>query len=229
MKAVLKVLLWLGLGGGIGYFAGYNVADNRRDKELAECCNDCQHNCDNCEAMQLYKEAQKEIQEESVKKEKAESARNEYAGGNAINYSKSHGDSWSGRSDGELAYTEEEPEMPKEEDVKIGDEDIIGNDPAPVIEIINEEEYYMADGMMQENLLFYTVDKRIWNQDTQSEVDGDEILRSLGSVDGDGVGRTYFWRDANGDIPGEKYIRNNMLGCKFKIDRIDARYDDEHD
>lgn len=221
MKAVLKVLLWLGLGGGIGYFAGYNIADNRRDKELTECCNDCQHNCDNCEAMQLYKEAQKEIQEESAKEEKAEIARNEYAGGNAIDYSKN--------PDGELVYTEEEPEMPKEEDVKIGDEDVVGNDPAPIIEIISEEEYYMADGMMQENLLFYTVDKRIWNQDTQSEVDGDEILRSLGSVDGDGVGRTYFWRDANGDIPGEKYIRNNMLGCKFKIDRIDARYDDEHD
>lgn len=220
MKAVLKVLLWLGLGGGIGYFAGYNVADNKRDKELTECCNDCQHNCENCEAHRIFEEAQKEIREEDL----AEDARKEYEGG----YSRiTVSNDKVTLEVQQKPAADEEPEMP-EEKPEIGDEDVVGTDPAPIIEFITEDEYYRADGAPQENLIFYTGDKRIWNQDTQSELEGDEILRSLGSSDGDGVGRTYFWRDAAGNIPGERFIRNNMLGYKFKIDRIDASFEEEH-
>ena len=205
MKEVLKVLLWLGLGGGIGGFIGYNIADNKRDKEMADCCTECQHNCENCEAKKIYDEAQKEIMEE----DRAEGARQEYAGVTVE------------------AATDEEPDMP-EEKPEIGDEDIVGNDPAPIIEIIDEDEYYRSDGMEQESLIFYMGDKRLWNQDSRSELKGDEILRSLGATDGNGVGMMYFFRDKDGDIPGEKFVRNNLLAYKFKIDRIDGSFEEEH-
>lgn len=210
MLKILKVLGLLGVGGGIGYLAGYKRADGIRDEELKDVCSACRSNCDNCEIKKMYDEIEQEVQNEIRTAQDAEGARREYEGAADIQ-----------------ADTDDDPEMPEEEP-RIGDEEELGNDPAPIIEFITEDEYYRGDGTPQETLIFYTVDRKIWNQDTRSQLNDSEILKCLGSSDGDGVGRTYFWRDATGNVPGERFIRNNMLGYKFRIDRIDAAFTDEH-
>ena len=204
MKTWMKILFWLGVGGGLGYFTGCTVTNNKRDKIQNEACNSCQQECGNCELMQMWKE----IDEEKKKEKAAEYVRKQYAGENAIDYSKNP----------EGAATDEEPEMIEETPV-IGDEDTIES--ASRIFYISEEEYYTnSSGVAQEELIFYRNDEVLWNKDTQSTMSEDEIARSIGK-------ETIEMLKTNTYETG-LFVKNDLIPALFRIDVYDAAYTDEH-
>ena len=92
----------------------------------------------------------------------------------------------------------------------------------PAIEFITEDEYYINDGMAQEQMIWYDLDKILFNKDTHSTLSNDEIRQAIG------YGTLDIFENENSTAI---FVRNNMLNppTKFRIDKFDAAWCDEGD
>lgn len=120
--------------------------------------------------------------------------------------------------DPEKPATDEDPDM-VEETPKIGDEETV--EQSPSIEFITEQEYYnSSDGCAQEQMIWYSLDEILWNRDTNSVVTVPDIHKSIG------YGTLDIFDKENSD--DSLFVRNNILMVKFRIDRMDSAWCDEH-
>lgn len=213
MKTWMKVLTWLGLGGGIGFFAGYQVGTERGNKRL--------------ENIQMSEWAAYEggynqaLRDEHIVKhdetwEDARRAFEEYRAQNGLL-----------QDEGETVEPDE-PEMPEEIPV-IGDEaeieDIPELHPQHMIpERITEEEYYANPwGYDQEQLMYYEGDRVLFNKDTRSAItskdDMDQVI---------GIGMIFSFYQKDGEVLDAIFVRNDTMGVIFRIDRLEDCYDPEN-
>ena len=118
----------------------------------------------------------------------------------------------------EKPVTDDDPDM-VEETPEIGDEETV--EQSPSIEFITEQEYYnSSDGCAQEQMIWYALDEILWNRDTNSIVTVPDIHKSIG------YGTLDIFDKENAD--DSLFVRNNILMVKFRIDRMDSAWCDEH-
>lgn len=206
MKAWMKILMWVGLGGGIGFFAGYQVGakDKGRTERMAyeQGKSDGFYDC---------------AQNEGEYLNAFEKVRKEYEG--------------LGDKDNDNTETvkriqeEEDPDMPEEVPV-IGDEDTIEEirelhpqDMAPVL--ITESEWNENPwNYDKETMGYYSLDDKLYNFATRSVIkDNDEVV---------GIGNLYGFYGTQ-ENPGGKdiiFVRNDCLGTLFKIGFFDSALND---
>lgn len=155
MKPWMKIIMWLGLGFGIGFFAGEQVGEHRAEKEKPE---------------------QPEVSAE-LYVGPARDAMEEYRGGDT------DGDEvLTGYVPG-FEPADDDPDMPTEEDIQI-DPEIPQLHPQHLVpEIIGEEEYNANIWNYDlENLLFYEMDEVLYNETTQTIIENPEDVIGHGTL-----------------------------------------------
>ena len=174
MKTWMKILMWFGLGGGIGFFAGYQVGARVQKTE--------------------DEESQESDMNITAFKPVAQDALEVYRGGDT------DGDKflinpWIGTA------TDEDDEMPEEEP-RIGDEEDIEDIPQLhpqdlVPSIITEQEYYQNEwNYDQESLVYYGRDNVLFDIDTQSVISDPTQVIGLATLMGlNAVHETLFVRN----------------------------------
>lgn len=200
MKNWMKILMWLGLGGGIGFFAGYQLGAKVGEKRVAQ-ASDVSY-----------------VQGYSKGYSKAISNRTDYD--EALgNY----------RGDADDGEPEDDVEMPEEEPV-IGDEEVIEVDEIPELhpthmipQLITEDGYYENPWRYdQEDLLFFETDQVLFNKTTRKAIrDRNEMDETIGI----GMVLNFYMKD--GEVLDAIFVRNDTAGMLYRIDRIDGSYDDD--
>ena len=202
MKTWMKVLMWLGLGGGIGFFAGYQMGA----RKAGEAYNDGYS-------------AGVEDREKTAEWDREEAA-------NAMSNYRGDGDF---DGDSVQGAPVEDAEMPEEAPV-IGDEKDIEEIPYPhpqyfVPEQISEDEYYTNPwGYDQEQLYFYELDEVLYNKETRKAIKDKDTMDQV-----IGIGMTFNFYKSDGEVLDAIFVRNDTTGVVYRIDRIDAAYTDEID
>ena len=203
MKTWMKVLMWVGLGGALGFFTGLTVGRNTKipdEEDESEEARNWNSYSDG------YWDGYEAREEEGAKAKKAIS---EY-----------EGNSQSYEVVVEEPATDEVPEMPMDEPVIDDlDEDIPEAHPQDFVpKIISENEYYENPWQDdQQRLIFYEMDEVLFNPEDKakwtSRTAQDRLL---------GVGTLFGFQKDEDTI----YVRNETLGVIFRVDRVDAAYDD---
>ena len=200
LKPWMKIAMWLGLGGGVGFFAGYQLGQRNKGKAermayesgksdgFYECA------CDSGEYLEAFEKVRKEYE---------------------------------GLTENEPQP--EDPEMPKEPPV-IGDEEDIEEPPIPQLHPqhmipvqITEEEYFDNPWSYdKEELIFYEMDEVLYNITTrQAYTAKDDIDQAIG------IGMTFQFYLKDGEVLDAIFVKNDTMGVIFRIDRLDASYEDE--
>ncbi|MBP5462282.1 MAG: hypothetical protein J6Y20_09175 [Lachnospiraceae bacterium] len=219
MKAWMKVLVWLGLGGGIGFFAGYQIGGRAARKDaFEEGYSSGKHDLfmetihEACDGMAGLVEASAN----------ATKALEQYRGETGLSdiQPETEGDEtlWS--------FTpSEEPEMPEEPPV-IGDEaeieDIPELHPQHMTQRQVTEEYFYnnPNNFDQEDLLYYEGDGTLYNKDTRKAIDKkDEIDEVLG------IGMLTNFHMKGADLE-TIFVENPTMGMLFRIDRVEDAFGD---
>lgn len=204
MKPWMKVLMWFGLGAGIGFFAGMQYGQNKQEREMPE------------EEPERVPEAYTE-------------AIRDYGGdtdGDScwINIDCNNNDTFTTLDEIlRKPATDEEPEMPKVEELAIDQDDVPQLHPQhEVPEIIGEEEFNRNIWHYDiENLLFYEMDEVLYNETTQSIVEYPDAVIGHGTL-------FEFGGDPNNPVY-TIYVKNDTYGTIFRIESIDAAFCDSVD
>lgn len=220
MKPVLRALVWLGLGGGIGFFAGWQLGYNKDKSEIkAEygrmLTEDQQRIIDACD---------KKIQNEARKSEEKISAlRTQYiAAVDAIRSYKGYD------TDGDSATViapEEEPEMPMDEpempeNVLDEEEEIPQLHPEDILPYRITKDEYLENKKNYDlvDLDYYTEDKVIFDPRAEEKWTHPEQLLGIGwnlhFISGHGHPRVT-----------EIYIQNDTMETLYRITRIDDSFE----
>lgn len=219
MKAWMKVLMWLGLGGGIGFFAGYQIGGHTARKDaFEEGYSSGKHDLfvetihEACDGMAGIAEASAN----------AAKAIEQYRGEIGLH------DIQPETEDDETLWSftpSEEPEMPEEPPV-IGDEaeieDIPELHPQHMTQRQVTEEYFYSNpnNFDQEDLLYYEGDDTLYNKDTRKAIDKkDEIDEVLG------IGMLTNFHMKGADL-GTIFVENPTMGMLFRIDRVEDAFGD---
>lgn len=211
MKTWMKILMWVGLGGGIGFFAGLQVGSKRSavmETEHWEAVYNNGRTDGYAKAVEDNKNAWKEVTQQI-----AESAIKDYGGdfdGDHVNVT----------AEEDPPMVEEPPVIGDEEDI----EDVPQLHPQHMIPVqITEDEYYANQwGYDQESLIFYEMDEVLFNKDTRKAMTTkDEIDQVIG------IGMTFNFYLKDGETLDVIFVKNDTMGVIFRIDRIDAAYQDE--
>lgn len=233
MKAWMKVLMWLGLGGGIGFFAGYQIGGHAARKgAFEEGYSAGKHDLftetihEACNGMAGLAEAS----------DNAAKALDQYRGEIGLPNSEEASDSGWGpwhdiqpkTEDDETLWSftpSEEPEMPEEPPV-IGDEaeieDIPELHPQHMTQRQVTEEYFYnnPNNFDQEDLLYYEGDGTLYNKDTRKAIDKkDEIDEVLG------IGMLTNFHMKGADLE-TIFVENPTMGMLFRIDRVEDAFGD---
>ena len=204
MKTWMKILMWLGLGGGIGFFAGYKAGSAEKGKAeraayemgRSDGFYDCATGGD--------------------VRDEVEQALKEYSGIDGD----TDGDHVTGLVDDYVAAVGAAQRL--EDDAET--EDIPELHQQHLIpEQISEEEYYENKwGYDQEELVYYEDDKVLYDTATRKALktqdDIDQVI---------GIGMLYCFRLKDGEELDAIFVRNDTMGVIFRIDRVEASYEDE--
>lgn len=227
MKLWMKALVWLGLGGGIGFFAGYRVGQVRSEAELAEIrnhlnaidiANDELHDAAEeslKRQMDILKEKhQRELADLRVQYEEALAAQRRYFGEKDDEVICDGQTEMDLDEDPDENVMEEAPEMP--DDVLDDIEPFHPQDILPYA--ITMSEYKQNEsGYDQIELDYYTDDGVIFDPRREEKWTRPEQLLGIGW-------KTRFI--SNGDKPvREIYIKNDTMECLYKITRIDDSFE----
>ena len=226
MKAWMKVLVWLGLGGGIGFFAGYQIGLERGNRRVDE--------------IQMNEWAAYEggynqaLRDNGVIKtsetwEDARTALEKYRGETGSPPDEEAAvDIQPETEDDETLWSftpSEDPEMPEEPPV-IGDEaeieDIPELHPQHMTQRQVTEEYFYnnPNNFDQEDLLYYEGDGTLYNKDTRKAIDKkDEIDEVLG------IGMLTNFHMKGADLE-TIFVENPTMGMLFRIDRVEDAFGD---
>ena len=163
MKEWVKALLWLGLGGGLGFFIGQQVGF----KQGYERCED-----------QVSINEKPEPINDGSNYNKVAQAMKEYRGdydGDEVMFVPA------------VQVEDEIPDMPTEKDIEI-DPDIPQLHPTQLEpEVIGEEEYNANIWNYElENLIFYELDEVLYNETTQSIIENPNNVVGIGTLFGFG-------------------------------------------
>lgn len=220
MKPVLRALVWLGLGGGIGFFAGWQFGEKRKTKETADAVEDAR-----LETKELYLKLMKE-DAEAYEKEKSEMRAQYEAAVDAVRSYKGYD------TDGDSATVivpEEEPEMPMDEP-EMPDDVLMNEDEDDEEEIpqlhpqdilphaISKSEFLQNEGNYDVvDLDYYTDDDVIFDPKAEEKWTHPEQLL--------GIGWKTLFISAKGlrDVV-EVYIQNDTMETLYKITRIDDSF-----
>ena len=204
MKPWMKIMMWIGLGGGIGFFAGYQIGTKGKREAYDEGREDgySEYKDEHNRYIWDFDRAAKEVLAEYAGKD---------TDGDAV----------------DICQDDEDAEMPEEEP-EIGDEAEIEEIPElhaqhMIPERISEEEYYENPwNYEQESLTYFEEDKVLYNNDTRAAIhdsDGqDQVI---------GIGMLLNFRQKDGEVLDAIFVRNDTMGVIFRIDRVEAAYDDE--
>ena len=199
MKPWMKILMWLGLGGGIGFFAGYQFGV-RTEKSRSE----------EREQHAYYAWRVDEVTDQAM------DALDNYRGGDF------DGDHVCVIPDDDPPMVEEPPVIGDEEEI----EEIPELHPQHMIpEQINEEDYYNNPwGYDQESLVYYEMDEVLYDKDTRNALktkdEQDQVV---------GIGMLFNFYLKDGEALDAIFVKNDTMGVIFRIDRLDAAYTDEID
>ena len=197
MKTWMKVLMWLGLGGGVGFFAGYQVGAGKTQKAYEDGIADG------------YSDGLKAYRPIAV-----QNTIKEYRGGDF------DGDSVQVTTEEEVEMPEETPVIGDEEEI----EEIPELHPQHLIpEQISEEEYYSNPwGFDQESLYFYELDEVLYNRETKKAIKDKDAMDQV-----IGIGMTFNFYKKDGEVLDAIFVKNSTMGVIFRIDRLEASYMDE--
>lgn len=211
MKPWMKAVFWACLGGGIGFFAGWQVGNDRGNKRLESIqvnewsayeagYNKALHDHDIVKHGETWEDIRKKMIEE-----------------------------YGGDTDGDELFVqpEEEPEMP-EDPPEIGDEEDIEEVPElhpqhMIPQLITEDAYYTNPwNYDQEHLNYYETDEVLYNRETRKVIKNkDEMDQIIG------IGMIFNFYLKDGEALDAIFVRNDTMGVIFRIDRFDASYQDE--
>lgn len=210
MKPWMKILMWFGLGAGIGFFAGEQVGEGIAKKRLKSTTEKISNELDNMNsAIQNATDALK-------------------------NYHETIGYYRTGHvSDEEAAEVEEDPESPDvdQNDDWVNDtleidgeeqpEVIIPLHPSHVIpRIVTEEEYDRNEwGYEEERLIFYEGDEVLYNTATQKIIENPDNTVGIGTI-------PFAFRNGPDEVLDVVYVVNQLYGARFRIERVEGCYDD---
>lgn len=222
LNAWMRALVWLGLGGGIGFFAGYQLGYNKDKSEIIADCGERITEAEN-NAKKKYEddmhavieESQKTINDIREQSRKALDAQREYLGGKddeTVSIGQMEMDLGQDvDEDDSLMY--EPPEIPDEE------EEIPQLHPEDLKPFgITRAEYLLNEkGYDQVELDYYTEDTVIFDPEREEKWTHPEQLLGLG------------WKAmfiSNGDKPvREAYVQNDTMEILYKITRIDDSFE----
>ena len=217
MKAWMKVLVWLGLGGGIGFFAGYQAGKAGCEKEFDAAVQ---------EAADEFREKHRQEWNEHFERlgQQTDNLRDSFD--SLAVAAKEAADAYRGDDETLWSFTpSEDPEMPEEPPV-IGDEaeieDIPELHPQHMTQRQVTEEYFYSNpnNFDQEDLLYYEGDDTLYNKDTRKAIDKkDEIDEVLG------IGMLTNFHMKGADL-GTIFVENPTMGMLFRIDRVEDAFGD---
>lgn len=231
MKPLLRALVWVGLGGGIGFFAGWQFGEKRKEKEMAEA-----FTVSLAEAKQHYLECA-QINDE-VNKEKMKKLRSQYEDAlNAIREYKGLDVEVGIPNVETVARTvdtddvssviveEEADEMPMDEpempEDPLGDEEEIPQlHPQDLLPFSITKAEYTANenGYDLVDLDYYTEDCVIFDPREEEKWTHPEQLLGLGW-------KALFIGTVDGPVIREAYIQNDTMGTLYRITRIDDSFE----
>ena len=238
MKLWMKALVWLGLGGGIGFFAGYRVGLIRSDKgdlddlkELTERVTNAEKRNDlieqnyaadvrgverkyDSEIRRINEKHRLEMDEMRARYEAALDAQREYLGGKDDEVLSEEPIETNIEDDADDDVMEEEPEMPED----ILEDEIPQLHPEDLRPFaISASEYLQnSSDYDQVQLDYYTEDCVIFDPLREEKWTHPEQLLGLGW-------KTMF---IGGDKPvREAYVQNDTMGVLYKITRIDDSFE----
>ena len=240
LKAWMQALVWLGLGGGIGFFAGYRLGICKTDENTMKELEDIQDRldeaekrndtiADNYKAVQVYIEQKhesdilelnekhsREMDEQRKSFEKALDAQREYLGGKddeTVSVGQIEMDLGQDvdEDDGLMYEPLEMPEEEEEEIPQLHPEDLKPFGITRAEYLLNEK------GYDQIQLDYYTEDTVIFDPEREEKWTHPEQLLGLG------------WKAmfiSNSDKPvREAYVQNDTMEILYKITRIDDSFE----
>lgn len=209
MKPWMKILMWAGLGGGIGFFAGYQVGSRGRGRMITT----------------AYEEGKTDGYFEcTLQRDEYESVMNTYRGDDFEEDLDEDGMPNVSPSEDDDEEEEEDAEMPEEIPVIDELDEIPQMHPQYLVpQQISEEEYYQnANNDYQERLYFYELDEVLYNPETKEAIQNKDKMDQL-----IGIGMTFNFYKSDGEVLDAIFVKNETLGMIFRIDRIEAAYTDE--
>ena len=212
LKPWMQALVWLGLGGGVGFFAGYRLGV--RNALIATEEEDIRPDIDESEREALCAKHRQEMEELRKQYEAALDAQREYLGGKDDEVIHVTCDSQEEDIDDAVMY-EEVPGIDEEEE----EEDIPQLHPEDLRPFgITRSEYTLnPNNYDQMELDYYTEDCVIFDPEREEKWTHPEQLLGLG------------WKAmfiSGGDKPvREAYVQNDTMETLYKITRIDDSFE----
>lgn len=209
MKAWMKVLMWLGLGAGVGFFAGIQVGQRQERKaEAAKLNADILR-----KRSEMAAEAVKNVAEAC---QDAADALTAYRG----DISAAEG---TNRILGKTATDEDDiPPMPTEEDIQIPDIPVLH--PTQLVPVMISESEYEANEWEydKEKLVYYAGDDVLYNSATQSIIENPNDVLGIGTL------IAGFGGDPKHPID-VIYVKNETYGTLFRVEQVDDAFCDAVD
>lgn len=220
MKAWMKVLMWLGLGAGVGFFAGMQVGQRQERKAEA-----ARLNADilrkrsemTAKAAENVYEACEAFQRASDAVDACVYALNAYRGGDI---SAAEG---TDRIPEKTATDEDDiPPMPTEEDIQIPDIPVLH--PTQLVPVIISESEYEANEWEydKEKLVYYAGDDVLYNSATQSIIENPNDVLGIGTL------IAGFGGDPKNPVD-VIYVKNETYGTLFRVEQVDDAFCDAVD
>ena len=222
MKTWAKILMWFGLGCGVGFFAGERIGAvherKRLDKERYVFHELKPVGTVNYQQVEEYRKAVADYRGDTFDENNPELIGVDYGSGDDI------------------------PQMPTYEEIEIpnvleGDQyvedhaDAIATVPADVPpihpqvfvpQIVTEEEFYRNEWGYEEcHMTFYEIDEVLYDDQTQSIVENPDDVIGVGTLFG-------FGGDPNNPIES-LFVINETFGTRYRIDRLDEAFCDAVD
>jgi hypothetical protein len=202
MKPWMKMLMWFGLGGAVGFFAGQQIGYNKAKKEDDEVVNDAYDRGKNDGARDMI---------DSLKTETMRCVARE------LGYITPE------EEDAEMPM--DPPEMPDDDEpVEPASTTAMPFHPTMLIpEIVTEEQFCDRVDLDEELILWYELDDVLYDVKDQKPLGPEDQANSIG------LGAVHEFYSTVGGIKDEVFVINEALGTRYRIQRIEDAFIDAVD
>lgn len=224
MKPWMRILMWFGLGVGVGFFAGQQTGYNKAKKEDETFVNEAYTRGQN-DAYHKNDIAARISRREELSADAVDAmtyAMMTYAGDEEADKVLDEGGVDPIGEDEEWL---EEPVMPEDSaDADTVDSYIPQMHPTHMApELVTEEEYDQRQDLDEERLLYFEGDEVLYNSRTNTILTDEDIPNAIG------YGYLTEFRAGVGEPKDAIYIINEVLGTRFRIERMDGAFCDAVD
>ena len=246
MKPWMKALVWLGLGGGIGFFAGMQVGYRQGKKEMADAAQEAENRMKR-NILYMVDRHNREMKEKHSEWEEAMDALRQYKGlddsvisdgqlamdlwnddpDKMVSDEQQYMETWKKEHDGDSVQVTE-PEEEDEEDIDMDQPPEMPDDleieqlhPEDLLpHAITKEEFNAnAKGYDRIDLDWYTDDNVIFDPKEEEKWTHPQQLLGIG------WNSLFIGKNGKFDIP-EVYIENDTMGALYRITRIDDSFEE---